>query len=100
MFDFVPKETIYPREEMIRIQTKVFDIIRTRKKSREKPEALHHYTSAEGFKGIIESGVLHATHVSFMNDLTEYLHAVSLLSEAIKNEKKSVSVLRAAYISR
>lgn len=42
---------------------------------------LYHYTSLDAFKGIIESGMLWATHIAYMNDASEYLHAVKAAGE-------------------
>ncbi|MET4173853.1 hypothetical protein ABIB99_004953 [Bradyrhizobium sp. LA6.1] len=59
------------------------------------PEKLWHYTDAGGCKGIIENGRLRATHLAHLNDASEYLHAVSILVEAIRSEKaQKVSSLR------
>jgi hypothetical protein len=52
---------------------------------------LYHYPDSGGFKGIIESGALRATHIAFMNDSSEYLHAVSLLLDDVRAAKKHVS---------
>jgi hypothetical protein len=32
---------------------------------------LYHYTSVNGLKGIVDSGNIHATHLGFLNDLSE-----------------------------
>jgi hypothetical protein len=82
VFDFVPIKLL-PKEQDIAIQTAVWGFIKASHRNLQLPEALYHYTDAGGFKGIIESGVIRATHISFMNDATEYLHAVSLLRDAI-----------------
>jgi hypothetical protein len=34
---------------------------------------LHHYTSADGLKGIVESRQLHATNLRFLNDAAEFI---------------------------
>jgi hypothetical protein len=82
MFDFVPQKPI-SKEQDIAIQTAVWGFIRASHRNLQKPRALYHYTGSAGFKGIIESGVIRATHIAFMNDASEYLHAVSLLTNAI-----------------
>jgi Protein of unknown function (DUF2971) len=86
MFDFVPPEPI-AEDEMLAIRTKIWDIIEIHRLSQPQPALLHHYTDAAGLKGILESGVLRATHIAFMNDKSEYLHASELLAEAIKVAK-------------
>jgi hypothetical protein len=42
------------------------------------PLRIYHYTNIVGFKGIVETGVLHGTHVGFTNDFQEYKHAANL----------------------
>lgn len=68
-----------------RIDTELFDI----RKRRRLPPALHHYTNSTGLKGIIESGSIRATHVSFMNDTQEYLLAVELLLGEVRKRLAS-----------
>jgi Protein of unknown function (DUF2971) len=82
VFDFVPLKLI-PKEQDSAIQLAVWNFIKASHRNLQLPETLYHYTDAVGLKGIIESGVIRATHISFMNDASEYLHAVSLLREAI-----------------
>lgn len=55
------------------------------------PELVFHYTSQFGFKGIIQSGVLRATHLAYTNDSSEYQHAVTLLLEAVKKARNKSS---------
>ena len=43
------------------------------------PPIVVHYTSAEGFVGILESGKMRSTHILFMNDADELKAAVALL---------------------
>jgi hypothetical protein len=85
MFDFLPTELI-PQPEIDAMRSKVWELVGARHV--EFPQTLYHYTDAEGLKGIIESGMLRATHLAFMNDASEYLHAVSLFRERIQLEKK------------
>ena len=40
------------------------------------PDILYHYTNMKGLHGIVDSGMLWATHIAYMNDFSEYLHAV------------------------
>lgn len=56
---------------------------------RPAPDSLQHYTDAAGLKGIVESGRIRATHIAYMNDASEYLHAVQLFSERIREAKKT-----------
>jgi Protein of unknown function (DUF2971) len=83
MFDFVPKKSI-PPEEAAAIHTKIWELVKARHQARQLPPILYHYTDAAGLKGIVESGAIRATHIAFMNDASEYLHAVALLLENVK----------------
>ncbi len=51
------------------------------------PEKLWHYTDSHGLKGIIENGTMRATHLAYVNDASEYLHAATILLEIIRAEK-------------
>lgn len=54
---------------------------------------LSHYTSIQGFKSIIESELLWATNVAFLNDNKEYTHAFDIFeSELSKLEESEGSV--------
>jgi len=88
MFDFLPQKTI-PQEQDAAIIATVWKLIGEVYQNIQLPQTLFHYTDAAGLKGIIEGGVLRATHISFMNDSSEYLHAVSLLAQEI-NEARSI----------
>lgn len=98
MFDFVPLNSI-PSEQDIAIQTAVWGSIRASHRDLRSPGTLYHYTDATGLKGIIESGAIRATHISYMNDSSEYLHAVSLLSQEIEaNLATEKNPLRASLL--
>src|SRR5262245_57640525 len=86
MFDFLPQKPIPPDEDSA-IQRKVWDLIKALHRPRPMPDTLYHYTDATGLKGIVESGALRATHIAFMNDASEYLHAVSLLVQNIREAR-------------
>jgi hypothetical protein len=88
LFDFVPLKLIPPEQDGA-IQAAVWALIKASHQSLQLPETLYHYTDAAGLKGIIESGVVRATHVAFMNDASEYLHAVSLLTELVAEIRAS-----------
>jgi hypothetical protein len=87
MFDFLPQKQIPPDEDSA-IQQKVWELIKAFHRTIPLPKTFFHYTDAAGLKGIVESGTLRATHIAFMNDASEYLHAVSLLTESIATAKK------------
>jgi len=93
MYDWLPKEAL-PEPIIGSIQRGVAQIISKYKNSKALPASLYHYTDATGLKGIIEGGYLRATHVAFMNDAREFLHAVSLLLDAVRlRQKQSTSAL-------
>jgi len=46
------------------------------------PEILYHYTTLEGFKGIIESGELWASNIKYLNDESEYIYAYDKAKDA------------------
>jgi hypothetical protein len=51
-----------------------------------KPEGLlYHYTSLEGFLGIIDSDSLRATHIRYMNDSREFLDGLNYLDSIMKD---------------
>jgi hypothetical protein len=88
MFDFRPQKPI-PLEEHSAISAKIQQLVIDHHAGRAVPDILYHYTDAAGLKGIVESGVLRATHIAFMNDASEYLHAGSLLLEHMKQLEKA-----------
>lgn len=52
--------------------------------SRRKPKVLYHYTSFAGFQGIIESKSLWATDIRYLNDVSEFKHAISLANDVVE----------------
>jgi len=51
--------------------------------SNQPPEALYHYTSLDGFLGILSTGVLWASKIQYLNDSTEYLFTIGLAEELL-----------------
>lgn len=47
------------------------------------PEKLWHYTSVQGFQGIIGSGNIFATDVRFLNDTEEFIHARKVADDLV-----------------
>lgn len=90
MFDFLPEKPIPPDEDA-EISKRVWESIKGFHQNIPLPKTFYHYTDAAGLKGIVESGTLRATHIAFMNDASEYLHAVSLLADNISDAKKRLS---------
>jgi hypothetical protein len=72
-----------PDTEQNAIVEKVVELIGTHIRTNQLPTTVYHYTNSAGLKGIIESGVMRATHLGFMNDATEYLHAADLLRDKV-----------------
>lgn len=52
------------------------------------PKILYHYTSAQGFLGILQSRTLWASHILFQNDLREGKIAFSVFDELLNNDFK------------
>lgn len=51
--------------------------------NRPIPEKLWHYTSVQGFQGIVTSKEIFATDVRFLNDRTEFIHAREIASQVV-----------------
>lgn len=49
------------------------------------PPVLYHYTSIEGILGILSSGELWATKISYLNDRKEFKHAIDLGREYLQS---------------
>jgi hypothetical protein len=75
MFPSLPEKIDVTPEESQRIDGLVLSLMRKVSAPIQLPTTLYHYTTPAGFKGIIESGVLRATHISYTNDGIELLHA-------------------------
>ena len=50
------------------------------------PDMLYHYTTQEGFMGIVESGSIRATNIFYLNDSQEYYQAEIFFEEARKEK--------------
>ena len=48
---------------------------------------LYHYTDYRGFAGIVESGILWATNLFFLNDSEELRHGITRLKERLKSRQ-------------
>jgi hypothetical protein len=88
VFDFLPK-TPLDQIEFKAITDQIGQQVRSLIAHRPRPQILHHYTDASGLKGIIDSGTLRATHIAYMSDVSEYLHAVGLLLDQVREAKKT-----------
>jgi len=81
---------LIPPAEWESIAEGVRTIHRSVTPSRPPPDLIYHYTDSAGLKGIVESGLIRATYVSFMNDAREYLHAARLLHANVRRVAPSV----------
>lgn len=50
---------------------------------REPPSTLYHYTTAEGLKGIVESGSIWCTNAAFFNDASEIAYGLNQVDRAL-----------------
>jgi hypothetical protein len=75
------------REAIDKVRQKLLDRARKARLRRlenfpdvaDVPDVLWHYTDAGGLLGIVRCSYLRATHLAFMNDAKEYMHANELL---------------------
>jgi len=56
--------------------------------NQQPPEILHHYTDAGGLLGIAKGRQLWATHIRYMNDAREFIHAMDLAGEYVDRLRK------------
>lgn len=69
--------------------------------SRTPKGLLYHYTSLEGFLGIIESDCLRATHIRYMNDSKEFIDALEHLDDFLDEfDKGAIPALRSFLHSK
>ncbi|MDP3013182.1 MAG: hypothetical protein Q8M92_02985, partial [Candidatus Subteraquimicrobiales bacterium] len=62
--------------------------------SKNPPKIVYHYTDINGLLGIIDSGCIWATHVSRLNDSSEYHHGIKVVRDFVqKNMPVSSSPL-------
>lgn len=52
--------------------------------NRPIPKKLWHYTSVQGFQGIVTSKAIFATDVRFLNDRTEFIHAREIAAQVVE----------------
>lgn len=92
MLPLSPPQTTVTLQEDNEIVSFMLGLINSVWGRREKPPVLYHHTDSISFKGIIESGCLRATHLSYTNDAGEYQHALSLLKkEVMKREPNATA---------
>jgi hypothetical protein len=56
-----------------------------------------HYTSQLGLMGIVTQKKLWATNINFLNDAHEFLHAIQLIKDLIKESSKNFPTDRSGY---
>ncbi|HEX3487546.1 MAG TPA: DUF2971 domain-containing protein [Micropepsaceae bacterium] len=52
--------------------------------SRELPTSLYHYTDGSGLIGILREQRMHATHVAYLNDVSEIRHSIEKLQSELR----------------
>jgi hypothetical protein len=91
MFPSLPEKIDVTPEESQRIDGLVLSLMRKVSAPIQLPTTLYHYTTPAGFKGIIESGVLRATHISYTNDGIELLHAVEVARSCLRDREQTAT---------
>lgn len=92
MFSFFPKDCQIPKKELDELRA---DLLRPFFAEKQELLSLNllpplfHYTTCAGFQGIVTSGVVRATHIAFMNDSSEYIHAVNIMGNAVEHRLNS-----------
>lgn len=64
---------------------------------RDTPAVFYHYTTRQGFEGILRSGGLRASYRLNMNDPSEFQHAQELVDETLADVTKCRNAPRAAH---
>lgn len=59
--------------------------------SRQIPDKLWHYTSVQGFQGIVTSKKIFATDTRFLNDREEFTHALKIAGEVVEETPEFVA---------
>lgn len=70
--------------------TEAFDSILNGPEEEVFPKVVYHYTSPEGFKGIIENKVLFATDMLYLNDVSESIYSMNLLENMLKTKQNPI----------
>lgn len=66
--------------------------------------SLYHYTTLEGFHCIVNNGTpdklrFHATHIRYLNDMSEYVYYQNLLWKSLKNKKEITEDMFQKFVS-
>ncbi|MBK8568650.1 MAG: hypothetical protein IPN81_00940 [Nitrosomonadales bacterium] len=52
--------------------------------SQSPPTIIYHYTDINGLLGMIASGKIWATHISRLNDSSEYHHGIKVVADCVR----------------
>ncbi len=89
MFGIVPTISKISAEEtnrIIQFIRHVLTVARSKNKgTQDIPDIIFHYTSTFALKEIVSKKAIHATHISFMNDIDEYRNAIEMFATALKD---------------
>jgi hypothetical protein len=66
----------------------------------DRPRILYHYTSMAGFQGIVESGTVWVSDLSFLNDRSELIHASRIIEEELASAASQASPLVVELLTR
>jgi hypothetical protein len=92
MFPTFPDKQDVTPEGYQQITDVVSAVVEKACRSKPLPTTLYHYTTPAGFKGIVESGVLRATHISYTNDRVELLHAVEVARLCARDRQQIATI--------
>jgi hypothetical protein len=68
--------------------------------NRIPPPILWHYTSLEGFQGIVRQQALWATDIRYLNDVSEFIHASELFKEQISKRQAGASNAESVFLGQ
>jgi hypothetical protein len=69
-----------------------FDIVKYNKEN-PRPDYLYHYTTMDGFLGIIKYRTFWATHILYQSDRSEFKYAFQILKDVLVNKKINMDKL-------
>ena len=55
------------------------------------PAIIYHYTDIDGLRGMVITGKIWATHVSKLNDSSEYHHGITVVKDCVRNSMPASS---------
>jgi hypothetical protein len=54
-------------------------------------ECIYHYTSQQGFLGIVEDGEIWATHIDYLNDRSEFTYTMEKTKAALQRRREHIA---------